>query len=124
MNRRYNIGLLSTTLKEIVRAERDEQIHIRSIWVANTTSSVRKITLQHIPAGESTGDGFALFDDLATKAHGLHLLTDTTVYLEPGDRLMASADAASAMALTIYGVSMGGASMTERPGTGLGRGGY
>ena len=77
---------------------------IHAIWIANTTSSDRTVTIKHIPENQATADGFCLMKGVTVSANTTTVITrDKPIYMREGSKLMAFAAAASAIALTVYG---------------------
>lgn len=100
--RRFNIDLLDTSFKEIVRASNTESLIIDTIVICNTTTSVRKFELQHISRNGSSSDRFCLFHDLTIRPGTSTVVDEAKLYMEPGDTMIVKADAASALACSIY----------------------
>lgn len=100
--RRYNVELLDTSFKEIVRTSNTESLIIDTIVICNTTTSVRKFELQHVGRNGSSSDRFCLFHDLTIRPGTSTVIDEAKLYMEPGDTMIVKADAASALACSIY----------------------
>lgn len=105
--KRYSIGSLLTTTSLLYTCETSAEVVV-SIFVINLTATARKFTLQHLPADEETlgvdpaiGNKFSIYYDKDVDVGGGFQLT-APIFMSPGDRLYANAEAASAIVLTAY----------------------
>ena len=99
----YNIGTAGTAARELIRCGTTPKAVV-SIYVANTTTSVRKYTIRHVPADETPDDKFCLFKDVSIRANTT-VTIDVPVFLSYGDIIDVSSDAASAVVVTAYTIS-------------------
>tara|TARA_R100001082_G_C4326576_1_gene143616 strand:+ start:287 stop:667 length:381 start_codon:yes stop_codon:yes gene_type:complete len=98
----FNIGTLTTGLQEVAKAGSRETIIIDSIWIGNLTTNNRTWSMMHLKVDESQADGFYIIKDLQVKASKADVY-ETPIYLLPGDSLLFSADAVSAVNIWAYG---------------------
>ena len=96
----YNIGTAGTAARELIKCGTTPKA-IVSMFVSNTTTSVRKYTIRHIPADETADDKFCLFKDVTIRANTT-VTVDVPVFLNYGDVIDVSSDAASAVVITAY----------------------
>ena len=96
----HNIGTAGTAARELIRCGVTPRVII-SLIVANTTTSVRKYTIRHVPADETPDDKFCLFKDVSIRANSTATI-DSPVFLTDGDVIDISSDAASAVVATAY----------------------
>ena len=99
---RYHKGFLGTSLLEFMRADTETIIAIDSIIVANVTDAGANFTIQQIPRGQSTGDQFALFNEIDVRKNASMVISDAPIYLNRGDSLYAQSSIASALVMTVY----------------------
>ena len=103
--KRYNIGKLGTASRTLVEAGEGERIRIEQVWVCNTHDSNIDVTLSHVPARDDADESnFRLWNEVIVRADTTQVI-DSTIYLEPGDRLTAFAATADKIAVTLYGRS-------------------
>lgn len=100
---RYNIGILGTSSRILIQAGESEQVTIEQLWLCNVGSSNRTIEMAHVPAGDDGAEtNFRLFHETTVRA-GQTVVVDTRISLMPGDKILASASAASSIVVTAYG---------------------
>jgi len=100
--RRYSPGYLTAATLEVLRANSEMYIAVDSIIVANTSASLAKFTIQHVPKNKTVTAEFGIFSSIPVRPESSVIVSDVPIYLNPGDSLHASATAASALVLTIY----------------------
>jgi len=108
MKKRWPIGTLATNAVEILRCDASRRITIDSIHFVNFTTGNTAVDLYHVPDGEEVSENFHLVRNHSVSANTAFRLVDQRIYLEPGDRLFAFADAADHLNCFIYGEEYGG----------------
>ncbi len=78
---------------------------LKSMLVANTTAAAATLTLYLVPSGGTAGAGNMLFNALSVAA-GATTVIDLEQYMEAGDFLAGLQGTASALTVTISGVTI------------------
>tara|TARA_R100001460_G_scaffold52105_1_gene90921 strand:- start:492 stop:755 length:264 start_codon:yes stop_codon:yes gene_type:complete len=76
---------------------------VTSTWLCNTDSTLRTVTIYHIPSDESVSDEHLLLDTLELRPKTT-IIIETPFFLEQGDAVVAFADVAGKVSASFYAI--------------------
>jgi hypothetical protein len=100
--RRLSARMAKTTPGHVYEVPTGATTRIDTMFFASTHSGTVLLRVHHVRPGESAGADNALYYDLSISAKSTTLVS-ATVWMNSGDRIFVSADAADKVAVTIYG---------------------
>ena len=95
----YNNGMLGTAPTPLLVADR--ALVVTSLIVCNTSGGNLTYDLRHVPADQTASDDHAIYH-LQTIRTNVTAITETPLFLQPGDSLEAYASAGNAVATHLY----------------------
>ena len=98
--KKFGQTALSTTATAIVTGEANKRKELLKIYIANTGSSTRKVTLY----AYGTEAGNVLVQALTLDPNASALLTDTGIVLLNGETFSAKQDAGNDITITVLGI--------------------
>jgi hypothetical protein len=93
---------LRTQDDQLFAAESGGETVIHAVYLANTSSSLRRFRIHHVLQGETSSTANALFYDVAIPANSTYV-DDTRIVVRGGEELRGLADGSGIVA-TIYGL--------------------
>ena len=87
----------------VYECPRERSTEIVGISMCNVSGAKANLRIYHVIPADTAGISNALFYDYAIDTHSTTFL-DATIYMSPGDKLIAYASAASSIAVSVYGI--------------------
>ena len=102
---RRRLGAMSCPVNERILYEcpAGKSATIQHIHVTSTHTGSETFRLHHLRQDETSSVANALFYDYSLAAKN-YVHEDTIIYMNPGERLVASAPSASRITITVYGI--------------------
>tara|TARA_A100001515_G_scaffold136537_1_gene128385 strand:+ start:108 stop:449 length:342 start_codon:yes stop_codon:yes gene_type:complete len=99
---RYNNGQLPAAANEVFRVSSVPMV-VTSMWLCNTDTSKRTVSIYHIPSDEDVSDEHLLLDTFDVRPKTTTIV-DTPFFLEQGDSVVAFADVADKVSASFYAI--------------------
>lgn len=102
-NRKLASKILTVANTIVYECPRERSTEIVAISLCNVSGAKVSMRLFHVIPADTAGTSNAIFYDYAIDTHSTTFV-DSTLYMSPGDKLVAYASAASAITIIVYGI--------------------
>jgi hypothetical protein len=79
---------------------------VKEIWLCNTDTSARTVSIRAVPSGETPADEHCVFKDLSLVAKTTYIASGLTMVLEADEDIDAIADVASKVTIRVSGAEV------------------